>query len=440
MKRDEYMVKRILVALVVVIICITVFTLGHRVFSGGDSINIISITPNTIEQYGNQITFQVSVSYMLVSKEQGILYLGFNTFKADTYHLVDDHRVVEKGSGTYTFTASVSPKKWNAASPLNGMTGAMALMDNIFNGTPIEESDFKAYVNLSVYPHTDSWNPLAIDVVTINGAPSLSFQPVPDNEASIEKPSQLIVNAQKLYDDLVDPYNNVEDYLSVAIIAAFYDYKAILNAIPYTFTHKSVIDYSSTAVNVAIAGLIGNFNESVKSIASESLSIFIDNLTPDVTGMPLDEFVYLQSTAGYNQIGFSDFMQVAFSIEDNGGRIRDEATAVEFIKVFQNMQAGWRTVIMGRRYFEDKLNQSPVKAVSDIIKSVGASQFIAKLIGGNLGNIYEVEFMVEKVLKDEFVDKYFYALIEFVNNKHITEWYNDIVQLTEETIILLNER
>ncbi len=107
-----------------------------------NSINIVSIAPSTAIA-GTSTTFSVKVSYNLTSKDIGIIYVGFNSSTqagVDVDELTSHSQIVNKGSGTITFdSVAITPINW-------GTTG-----------------NFHAYVNLSEYPHSGSWSPLAHD-------------------------------------------------------------------------------------------------------------------------------------------------------------------------------------------------------------------------------------------------------------------------------------
>jgi hypothetical protein len=116
--------------------------------SATDSISITSISPASAVTVTNT-SFAVEVSYSLASKDSGLLMLGFNTNKVDSYSMISSQTyTVAKGSGTHIFTATATPVDW-------GSTGT-----------------FQAYVNLSENPHPVPWTPLASDTKTISASSS----------------------------------------------------------------------------------------------------------------------------------------------------------------------------------------------------------------------------------------------------------------------------
>jgi hypothetical protein len=108
-----------------------------------DSIRIISVTPDRNLIDGVQQTFTVRVEYFLATMDQGIIYIGFNNNKPGWYSLTGDKLIVNRGSGTHTFTVKRVTKNWYSS------------------------ADFGVYVNLSPYPHESRWSPLASHIVPL---------------------------------------------------------------------------------------------------------------------------------------------------------------------------------------------------------------------------------------------------------------------------------
>ncbi len=78
---------------------------------------------------------------------QGELALGFNSVDIGLFHMINATMfVVEEGSGSHQFSASVVVKDWGA------------------------EGDFQAYVYLSEFPHGNPWTPLATDTEVLTFA------------------------------------------------------------------------------------------------------------------------------------------------------------------------------------------------------------------------------------------------------------------------------
>ena len=131
-----------------------------------DEIKIISITPNDYS-FTEPYTFTVYVEYALRTKEQGIVYLGFNTETATSYTLSTSESasvIVSRGTGKIALSETVLPINWKEPSRLagfwlNGYTGSKVI------------TDFMVYVNLSEYPHESSWVPLATDEAVIRELP-----------------------------------------------------------------------------------------------------------------------------------------------------------------------------------------------------------------------------------------------------------------------------
>jgi len=109
------------------------------------TIKIISVTPSTGLVDGQSTSFDVEVEYNLKTSDQGELNVGFNTNSPQVYSMdISASHVVARGTGTYTFTVTATPKNWG--------------------GT----QRFQAYVNLAKYPHAPTYYPVAGDTENLS--------------------------------------------------------------------------------------------------------------------------------------------------------------------------------------------------------------------------------------------------------------------------------
>jgi len=101
------------------------------------SIRILGVAPNAGLVDGVARDFVIEVDYELSNIDQGELNVGFNTMSQDWYLVVSSETVVvNERSGQHTFNVNVVPTDWAPG------------------------GSFKAYVNISEYPHESSWKPL----------------------------------------------------------------------------------------------------------------------------------------------------------------------------------------------------------------------------------------------------------------------------------------
>ncbi|MCR4610378.1 MAG: hypothetical protein K5644_00615 [Lachnospiraceae bacterium] len=132
---------------------------------GENWVKIVSLTPNHYDNYTDPVTFTATINYQLTSKDQGIIYLGFNTDQPH-YYEVDlqegDHQVVSKGVGTVTLTQTVTPVNWNSG---------YSYMQQFLDGSSDLVKDFKVYANISEYPYDIPWTPLAIYEAVVTELP-----------------------------------------------------------------------------------------------------------------------------------------------------------------------------------------------------------------------------------------------------------------------------
>jgi hypothetical protein len=119
------------------------FTLANAIpaVCPNDFIEITSVNPAT-GTANVPTSFTVSFGYQLATKDNGIIYLGFNTSGPHAYSLINTLTVI-RGAGSGSLTASASPVAY-----------------------PSPDS-FGAYVNLSEDPHPVPWSPLKSDVEPI---------------------------------------------------------------------------------------------------------------------------------------------------------------------------------------------------------------------------------------------------------------------------------
>ena len=110
--------------------------------SSPNEIKILNVSPMDNVLPGETVEFSIEVEYSLGSVPDGVVGIGFNTTKVDSYNMLDN-QIVSRGTGTIVFDVSVEPVDW-------GETG-----------------EFSVYVNISEYPHPESWTPLESDIMEI---------------------------------------------------------------------------------------------------------------------------------------------------------------------------------------------------------------------------------------------------------------------------------
>jgi hypothetical protein len=127
------------------------------------TIEIVDVAPKNATA-GVETTFSVTVRYASANAGGCIIYAGANTGTSQRYALYDEY-VLPDTSGTYTFSFTCEPIAWS---------------DNAFG----------IYVNMSEYPHLDSWSPLDDDVYGLSvsqpPAPTPSPRPAPTSAPQAE--------------------------------------------------------------------------------------------------------------------------------------------------------------------------------------------------------------------------------------------------------------
>lgn len=102
-----------------------------------DTISIKSVTPVKMRE-GQETLVTVIVTYELLSREEGQINLGYNEGRGNGYRIIGS-TLIKIGQGEATLQAKILPAK----------TGPLPFS--------------KVFVNLSEYPHRQSWSPLAGD-------------------------------------------------------------------------------------------------------------------------------------------------------------------------------------------------------------------------------------------------------------------------------------
>jgi hypothetical protein len=117
-----------------------------------NSVEIISVTPESGLIDGTEQQFKVEIKYVLLTRNEGEIYVAFNSGRDDgginRYYHAGEPKIVQNGNGTHTFNVTSLVKNWGA------------------------EGEFCVYVGLGPYPHPAgiSWKGLAFDIK------ELSFQ------------------------------------------------------------------------------------------------------------------------------------------------------------------------------------------------------------------------------------------------------------------------
>lgn len=147
MKSKKFFYNKIFVlfCIVVVLVLMTGCVGAPPIVDEEDFINIISVIPDSGLIDGVDTDFTVVVEYNLVSRETGLLMIGFNNGdEIGIYYMISNaSHIVSKGSGKYTFNVNALTKNW---------------------GT---QGDFLVYANISEYPHPSTWTPLDTDTYAL---------------------------------------------------------------------------------------------------------------------------------------------------------------------------------------------------------------------------------------------------------------------------------
>lgn len=110
-----------------------------------DTIVIQSVTPSTQLQDGDTYTFKIDVKYNLANIDSALIMVGFNSAAVNSYVIASKASlVITKESATHTFTVITKAKNWG------------------------NEGEFNAYINMSKYPHPETWVPITADRMALD--------------------------------------------------------------------------------------------------------------------------------------------------------------------------------------------------------------------------------------------------------------------------------
>jgi hypothetical protein len=254
---------------------------------------------------------------------------------------------------------------------------------------------------------------------------------------------KVIANAQSIYNDLVDLYGGTAGYVDVINSARQFAWKSVVDKQTLNMAASYIVDYSSAAVNAAVSVLTLSPDKAVKSVGETAFGLVIDDMTSDLMSMSLDDFVYSQARAGNNQVSLTDFMDAGFRIEDNNGIINDMATAVDYIKSYQNIQMGMASLTMGKQYFNAKLNESAWNTLWSITKKsveIYLSDILASEVGKGLFDKYLVGTAAQIYYHENIVQDYYTSIeqvAERADNEYVTTWKDQVISIMRETELLL---
>jgi hypothetical protein len=109
---------------IVILSLLLVFSLTNCEDSDEDenSIEFVSITPESGYQDGIDRTITVTANYNLVTQTEALIKIGFNEEEIDSYHIPDDFNLIHvtEGEGTVTFTCTITPADWSPNDTFHG--------------------------------------------------------------------------------------------------------------------------------------------------------------------------------------------------------------------------------------------------------------------------------------------------------------------------------
>lgn len=242
--------------------------------------------------------------------------------------------------------------------------------------------------------------------------------------AATSTSSQVVQNAQSLYDKIKDAHGGIKGYVQVLSMQKRSYQETLINAEYYNTVYDTIIDFGSTGMTLISSIIRGNALETVKD---ETVGLFLDQLTGELPKLTIEEYIYSQAKAGASQVNLTELMDIGFKIENEcHGRVSSVEDAVRFIKVNQEIKIGFAALHMGRSLYYEQLNASPWDALVDMFTNHSLS-YLGERFGGNVLEQYRRELTAEKMFE------LFEMVMNSIDNKHVTRYTESVIAISKET-------
>jgi len=260
----------------------------------------------------------------------------------------------------------------------------------------------------------------------------IASMPVLNNPVLAQSSSQVIQNAQKIYDEIIDANHGIRSYASAVYAAIYDDFQIVNKGSEFVMYYNLGIDMGSAYLNAAISFLTLQPNKALKDVGELAFDTMVDQMTPEVMRFSLEDFIYSQAYEGFSRNSFIDLLKVGIKIErDYNGKIPNEIIAIEFICAYKRVEMDRASVQMGKDYFNAKFYYSQWDITMELLGKT-ISDLVTSYIGDKIGS--RTEFLYKYVYGKTTVT--FYEFINSVaskaNNEHVTKWKDDVIRITKE--------
>lgn len=244
--------------------------------------------------------------------------------------------------------------------------------------------------------------------------------------------SQVVKNAQDMYDNIIDTYGSVAGYVRVLNNLKFSYQQSLIQAEYYNEVYDTIVDFGGTGITLICSIASGDVSSTLETVRDEAIGAFLDELMNDVPKLTLEQFIYSQAKAGASQVNLTELMDIGFKIErDCSGRVSSVGDAVRFIRANQEIKMGFAALQMGRDLYYEQLNASPWQTIGDMFTKHILSHLSEKL-NANVLEQYRRDLTAEKIYE------LFSLVAGGINNKHFTAYTNSITEIMKETRSLIS--
>lgn len=267
-------------------------------------------------------------------------------------------------------------------------------------------------------------NQLAKTIIAMISALTILGASVPVCSAAASTSSQVVQNAQSLYDKIKDTHGGINGYVQVLSMQKRSFQETLINAEYYNAVYDTIVDFGGTGMTLISSIIRGNALEMVKD---ETIELFLDQLTGELPKLTIEEYIYSQAKAGASQVDLTELMDIGFKIEDEcGGKVSSVEDAIRFLNVNQEIKMGFAALQMGRDLYYEQLNASPWDTLKDMFTHHSLS-YLEEKLGGDVLEQYRRGLTAEKMF--ELLE----MVMRSIDNKHVTKYTESVIAISKET-------
>lgn len=250
--------------------------------------------------------------------------------------------------------------------------------------------------------------------------------------AAASTSSQVVRNAQAMYDKITETYGSFHGYVPVLSNLKLSYQQTLHEAEFYNEVYDTIVDFGSTGIDLICSILTGGTSGALKEVREQAMNVFLDQLMTDLPKLTIEEYIYSQAKAGSAQVNISELMDIGSKIEKEcGGKISSVSDAIRFIRVNQEIKLGFAALQMGRDLYYEQLNASPWDTLVDMFTKHSLGYISNKVNAGVLEQ-FRRDITTEKVIE------LFTLMMDSIVNPHYKTYMESVIKITKETETLIS--